>query len=99
MRNPYGLCGHTYYEGSPDCVHHAYLRGYVNALDAAREAVAAVESDPGAEIDYDRDYRADPSGGTRNPRMWMRDALAAIDSLRSDCGKKHLRDNQWGDCE
>jgi len=39
MNNPYGTCGHTYYEGSPDCVHYAYLRGYIEALDAAREAV------------------------------------------------------------
>ena len=51
-------------------------------LDAAREALTAVENDPDAEIDYDRDYMADPSGNTRNPRMWLRHALAAIDALR-----------------
>lgn len=55
---------------------------YASGLDAAREAVAAVENDPDAEIDYDRDYTADPSGNTRNPRIWLRDALAAIDALR-----------------
>jgi hypothetical protein len=54
------------------------------ALDAAREAVAAVEDQWDAEIDYDRDYAFDPSGGTRNPRIWLRDALAAIDALRQE---------------
>ncbi len=53
-------------------------------LDAAREAVAAVEDQWDAEIDYDRDYAFDPSGGTRNPRIWLRDALAAIDALRQE---------------
>lgn len=36
----------------------------------------------GARTGHDRDYTADPSGNTRNPRIWLRDALAAIDALR-----------------
>lgn len=59
-------------------------RSWDYALDAAREAVAAVENDPDAEIDYDRDYRSDPTGNTRNPRMWLHDALRAIDALRGE---------------
>jgi hypothetical protein len=59
-------------------------RNYQRGLDAAREAVAAVEDQWDAEIDYDRDYAFDPSGGTRNPRIWLRDALAAIDALRQE---------------
>ena len=54
------------------------------ALDAAREAVAAVEQDPDAEVDYDRDYTADQTGNTRNPRIWLRSSLAAIDALRGE---------------
>ena len=60
----------------------AYRLGYDAGLDNARQAVAAVEDHPDAEIDYDRDYTVDPSGDTRNARMWLRDALAAIDALK-----------------
>lgn len=59
-----------------------YRLGYDAGLDNARQAVAAVEDHPDAEIDYDRDYTVDPSGDTRNARMWLRDALAAIDALK-----------------
>ena len=54
------------------------------ALDAALEAVVAVQKVPDAEVDYHRDYSVDPSGDTRSPRMWLRDALAAIDALRTN---------------
>lgn len=51
------------------------------ALDAAREAVAAVEQNPDTEVDYERDYTADPTGNTRNPRIWLREAVSAIEAL------------------
>ena len=66
------------------CICPSLRACYQRALDAAREAVAAVEDQWDAEIDYDRDYAFDPSGGTRNPRIWLRDALAAIDALRQE---------------
>ena len=28
MKTPYGICGHTHYEGSPPCIHTAYARGF-----------------------------------------------------------------------
>ena len=59
-------------------------RGWSEALDAAREVVAALESNPELEIDWDRDYAVDPSGATRNRRVWLRDAVAAIDALREE---------------
>jgi hypothetical protein len=58
-------------------------QGWNKALDAARNAVAALEN-ADLEIDWDRDYAADPTGNTRNPRLWLRDALAAIDALREE---------------
>ena len=30
--NPYGICGHTKYEGGPGCVHSAYDHGYLDGL-------------------------------------------------------------------
>lgn len=57
-------------------------RAYAAGLDAAREAVAALEGNLDLEIDWDRDHAADPSGNTRNARIWLRDAVAAIDALR-----------------
>jgi low affinity Fe/Cu permease len=53
----------------------------VAALRAAREAVVAIEQDPDAEVDYDRDYTADRSGNTRNARIWLREAVSAIEEL------------------
>jgi len=38
METPYGICGHTHYEGSPPCIHTAYLRGF---KDGQRRQVAA----------------------------------------------------------
>lgn len=31
--NPFGVCGHTHYEGGPACVHTAYDMGYAAGLD------------------------------------------------------------------
>lgn len=72
------------WEGAVVIARAGYEDGYAAALNAAREAVAAVEDQWDAEIDYDRDYAFDPSGGTRNPRIWLRDALDAIDALRQE---------------
>lgn len=50
-----------------------------------RDAVNAVKAQPDSlhsSAEWDRDYDADPTGQTRNPRIWVREALAAIDALR-----------------
>lgn len=56
--------------------------GYHDGLNATEAAVAEIENDPDAQVDYDRDYTADPSGSTRNPRIWLRSAIDAIRALK-----------------
>lgn len=65
-----------------DCICQYLHACEKRVLDMAWEAVAAVEEDPDAEVDYDRDYAADPTGNTRNPRVWLRSTLSAIDALK-----------------
>lgn len=61
----------------------SYAAGlWEDTLDAALESVAALEGNPDLEIDWDRDYVADPTGNTRNARIWLRDAVNAIEILR-----------------
>ena len=55
---------------------------YEDGLRAAEAALAEIENDPDAQVDYDRDYTADPSGSTRNPRIWLRSAIDAIRALK-----------------
>ncbi|HSG62047.1 MAG TPA: hypothetical protein VLA24_11525 [Pseudomonadales bacterium] len=71
--------GETYaYKTGSD---NGFSSGYAAGLDAARAAVVAVEENPKAEVDYERDYTADSSGETRNPRIWVREAVAAIEAI------------------
>jgi hypothetical protein len=44
-------------------------------------AVEAIESDLDSSAEWDRDYDVDPSGNTRNPRIWVREAISALNSL------------------
>jgi hypothetical protein len=44
-------------------------------------AVEAIENDLDSSAEWDRDYDADPSGNTRNPRIWVREAISSLQSL------------------
>ena len=50
----------------------------VRVIAAAVQRVEAIADDPNSGVDWDWDYEADPTGMTRNPRVWIREAVAAI---------------------
>ena len=58
--------------------------GYAAALCDAVEAVKEVEYDADSSAELERDYDVDPTGQTRNPRIWVREAVAAIEELGAD---------------
>ncbi len=72
--------------------HAHYMDGYNAALDAARDAVAALGGEPSVSLDpidcnYSCDDGACTCSGVRRVRAWTlnpADALAAIDGLRPD---------------
>lgn len=45
--------------------------------------VYEIQDDGESSTEWDRDYDVDPTGETRSPRIWLREAMAAIESLRS----------------
>jgi hypothetical protein len=45
---------------------------------AAVQRVEAIADDPNSGVDWNWDYDIDPTGNTRNPRVWIREAVAAI---------------------
>ena len=57
--------------------------GYFQALKHALVVVYEIQDDGDSSTEWDRDYDIDPSGETRSPRIWLREAMAAIESLRS----------------
>ncbi len=63
------------------CSDCAYAQGRADALREAEAAVEAVENADDSSTEWDRDYEVDPSGNTRNPRIWIREATAAIRAL------------------
>ena len=50
----------------------------IRALAAAVQRVEAIADDPNSGVDWNWDYDIDPSGNTRNPLVWIREAVAAI---------------------
>ena len=48
------------------------------ALAAAVQRVEAIADDRDSGVDWNWDYEADPTGMTRNPLVWIREAVAAI---------------------
>ena len=56
----------------------AYALGQRDAIDAAVQRVEALEYDPDSGVDWNWDYDIDPTGMTRNPLVWIREAVAAI---------------------
>ena len=73
-------------DNSFDAARVAYDAGYGRGLDAAREAVLdaavqrveAIADDHDSGVAWNWDYDIDPTGMTRNPRVWIREAVAAI---------------------
>ena len=59
---------------------HSWDQGFASGLDAAREAVAAVEQY--VNIPYESPSPA--MNGEQGDWLWRRDALAAIDALRGE---------------
>jgi hypothetical protein len=55
-----------------------YEQGQRDALKAAVQRVEAIADDMNSGVDWNWDYEADPTGMTRNPRVWIREAVAAI---------------------
>ena len=47
-------------------------------LAAAVQRVEAIADDRESGVDWNWDYEADPTGMTRNPLVWIREAVAAI---------------------
>jgi len=47
-------------------------------IAAAMHRVEAIADDPDSGVDWNWDYDIDPTGMTRNPRVWIREAVAAI---------------------
>ena len=45
---------------------------------AAVQRVEALVDDPNSGVDWNWDYDIDPTGNTRNPLVWIREAVAAI---------------------
>jgi hypothetical protein len=55
--------------------------GQRDMLNRCIAAVEAIENDFNSSAEWDRDYDVDPSGNTRNPRIWIREAVSALRSL------------------
>ena len=65
-------------------INTAYEQGYAAALRDAVKAVNAVTDAIDSSAEWERDYDVDPTGQTRNPRIWVREAVAAIEELGAD---------------
>ena len=60
--------------------HLSYKSGYAAALRDALVAVYEIQDDGDSSTEWDRDYDVDPTGETRSPRIWVREAMAAIEA-------------------
>ena len=47
-------------------------------IGAAVQRVEAIADDPDSGVDWNWDYDIDPTGMTKNPLVWIREAVAAI---------------------
>jgi hypothetical protein len=56
----------------------AYEQGQRDAIEGAVQRVEALADDMDASTEWCRDYELDRTGNTRNPRIWIREAVAAI---------------------
>ena len=69
-----GRCLHCMAE----CICEALRACEARVLEAAVQRVEAIEYDPDSGVDWNWDYDIDPTGMTRNPLVWIREAVAAI---------------------
>lgn len=60
------------------CICDALRACEERVIAASVQRVEALEYDPESGVDWNWDYEADPTGATRNPRVWIREAVAAI---------------------
>ena len=62
-----------------NCVLCDALRACEDRITAAAvQRVEAIADDMNSGVDWNWDYDIDPTGMTRNPRVWIREAVAAI---------------------
>jgi hypothetical protein len=69
-----GRCLHCMAE----CICDALRACEARVIDAAVHRVEAIADDRESGVDWNWDYEADPTGMTRNPRVWIHEAVAAI---------------------
>ena len=55
--------------------------GQRDMLNRCIAAVEEIENDLNSSAEWDRDYDVDPSGQTRSPRIWIREAVSSLRSL------------------
>ena len=55
-----------------------HIAAVEDAIGAAVQRVEAIADDPESGVDWNWDYDIDPTGMTRNPLVWIREAVAAI---------------------
>ena len=72
-----------------EATHYRHLVTYADHLAALRacedrviaaavQRVEAIADDPESGVDWNWSYDIDPTGMTRNPLVWIREAVAAI---------------------
>lgn len=59
----------------------AYRKGQQDMLVKCIAAIEAITEDMKSSTEWDRDYDVDPSGNTRNPRIWIREAINSIENI------------------
>ena len=69
-----GRCLHCMAE----CICDALRACETRVIAAAVQRVEDIEYDPDSGVDWNWDYDIDPTGMTRNPYVWIREAVAAI---------------------
>ena len=69
-----GRCLHCLAE----CICDALRDCEARVIAAAVQRVEAIADDPESGVDWNWDYDIDPTGMTRNPLVWIREAVAAI---------------------
>ena len=60
------------------CICDALRACEKRVTDAAVQRVEAIPDDRDYSLDWNWDYDIDPTGMTRNPLVWIREAVAAI---------------------
>jgi hypothetical protein len=77
----HGFCGN--YAGRclhcmAECICEQLRACETRVVAAAVLRVEAIADDPESGVDWNWDYDIDPTGMTRNPLVWIREAVAAI---------------------